>query len=269
MKRPDDKAPGKLALRGIEKVERFIAVASGKGGVGKTTVAVNLAFALSRRGLKIGLLDADVYGPSVPVMLGLRARPVGGKDLLIPPEHSGIKVMSVGFLIDENQPVIWRGPMVSKAITEFLGKVRWGALDSLVVDLPPGTGDPSITISRVLPGAGVIIVTTPRAVALADVRKAVSMFRKLDKPILGVVENMAYFSCSHSDEKIPIFGTGGGERLSRELDIPLLASLPISMELRESGDRGVPLVAAQPESPISQSFGDLADQVATHRDSIR
>jgi ATP-binding protein involved in chromosome partitioning len=229
MKKPDDKAPGKLALPGIEKVERFIAVASGKGGVGKTTVAVNLAFALSRRGLKIGLLDADVYGPSVPVMLGLRARPVGGKDLLIPPEHSGIKVMSVGFLIDENQPVIWRGPMVSKAITEFLGKVRWGALDYLVVDLPPGTGDPSITISRALPRAGVIIVTTPQAVALADVRKAVSMFRKLD--------------------------------------IPLMATLPISMELRESGDSGVPLVTAQPDSPISQLFGGLADQVTAHCDS--
>jgi ATP-binding protein involved in chromosome partitioning len=179
-----------------------------------------------------------------------------------------MEVMSVGFLIDENQPVIWRGPMVSKAITEFLGKVRWGALDFLVVDLPPGTGDPSITISRALPRASVIIVTTPQAVALADVRKAVSMFRKLDKPVLGVVENMAYFSCSHSDEKIPIFGTGGGERLSRELDIPLMASLPISMELRESGDSGVPLVTAQPESPISQSFGNLADQVTTYRNSV-
>jgi ATP-binding protein involved in chromosome partitioning len=248
MKKPDDKAPGKLVLPGIEKVESFIAVASGKGGVGKTTVAVNLASALSKKGLRVGLLDADVYGPSIPVMLGLEARPTGEEGMLIPPERFGIKVMSVGFLIEENQPVIWRGPMVSKAITEFLGKVRWGALDYLVVDLPPGTGDPSITISRALPRAGVIVVTTPQAVALADVRKAVAMFRKLDKPILGVVENMAYFSCSHSDEKIPIFGAGGGEKLSRELDIPLMASLPISMELRESGDSGVPLVTAQPES---------------------
>jgi ATP-binding protein involved in chromosome partitioning len=268
MKEPDDKAPGKLALEGIEKVDRFLAVASGKGGVGKTAVAVNLALALSKKGLRVGLLDADVYGPSVPVMLGVEARPAGEKGMLIPPEHFGIKVMSVGFLIGEDQPVIWRGPMVSKAITEFLGKVRWGVLDFLVVDLPPGTGDPSITISRALPRASVIIVTTPQAVALADVRKAVAMFRKLDKPILGVVENMAYFSCSHSDEKIPIFGTGGGERLSRELDIPLLASLPISMELRESGDSGVPLVTVQPESPISQLFGDLADQVTTYRNSV-
>jgi ATP-binding protein involved in chromosome partitioning len=268
MKKRDDKAPGKLVLPGIEKVESFIAVASGKGGVGKTTVAVNLASALSKRGLRVGLLDADVYGPSIPVMLGLEARPTGEEGMLIPPERFGIKVMSVGFLIEENQPVIWRDPMVSKAITEFLGKVRWGALDYLVVDLPPGTGDHSITISRALPRAGVIIVTTPQAVALADVRKAVAMFRKLDKPILGVVENMAYFSCSHSDEKIPIFGAGGGEKLSRELDIPLMASLPISMELRESGDSGVPLVTAQPESPISQSFGNLADQVTTYRNSV-
>ncbi len=170
--------------------------------------------------------------------------------MLVPPEQFGREAMSVGFLIDENQPVIWRGPMVSKAITEFIGKVRWGEFDYLIVDLPPGTGDPSITISRALPRASVIIVTTPQAVALVDVRKAVSMFRKLDKPILGLVENMAYFCCSHSDEKIPIFGAGGGERLSRELDIPLLASLPISMELRESGDRGMPLVTSQPDLPI-------------------
>jgi ATP-binding protein involved in chromosome partitioning len=268
MKRPDDKAPRRLALPGIEKVDRFIAVASGKGGVGKTTVAVNLALALSKKGLRVGLLDADVYGPSIPVMLGLQARSMGEEGVLAPREQFGIEVMSLGFLIDEDQPVIWRGPMVSKAIMELLGKVRWGELDYLVVDLPPGTGDPSITISRALPRASVIIVTTPQAVALADVRKAVSMFRKLDKPILGVVENMAYFSCSHSDEKIPIFGAGGGERLSREFDIPLLTSLPISMELRESGDTGVPLVTAQPDSQFSQLFGDLADQVTTHCDSI-
>jgi ATP-binding protein involved in chromosome partitioning len=248
MKKRGDKAPGKLALRGIEKVDRFIAVASGKGGVGKTTVAVNLALALSKKGLRVGLLDADVYGPSIPVMLGLQARSMGEAGMLVPPKRFGMEVMSVGFLIEEDQPVIWRGPMVSKAITEFLGKVRWGELDYLVVDLPPGTGDPSITISRALPRAGVIIVTTPQAVALADVRKAVAMFRKLDKPILGVVENMAYFSCSHSDEKIPIFGSGGGESLSRESDIPL--------------------VTAQPESPISQLFGDLADQVTTYRNSV-
>jgi ATP-binding protein involved in chromosome partitioning len=228
-----------------------------------------LALALSKKGLKIGLLDADVYGPSVPVMLGLQGEPGGEGGMLVPLERFGLKVMSVGFLIEENQPVIWRGPMVSKMIMEFLGKVQWGGLDYLVVDLPPGTGDPSITVARALPRAGVVIVTTPQAVAVADVRKAVSMFRRLDKPILGVVENMAYFCCAHSDEKIPIFGTGGGETLSRELEIPLLVSLPISIELRESGDSGVPLVEGQPDSPLSRLFGSLAEQlVASHGSSF-
>jgi ATP-binding protein involved in chromosome partitioning len=264
-----DKLPRKIELPGIEEVDRFIAVASGKGGVGKTTVAVNLALALSGRGLNVGLLDADVYGPSIPLMVGLKARPApgGGEGLLVPPERFEVKIMSVGFLIDEDQPVIWRGPMVSKAITEFLGKVRWGKLDYLVVDLPPGTGDPSITVARVLPRAGVLIVTTPQAVALADVRKAVAMFRKLDQPILGVVENMAYFSCAHSDEKIPIFGRGGGELLSRESGVPLLVSLPISLELRESGDRGTPLMTARPDSSVSRLFASLAERVTVNRQS--
>jgi ATP-binding protein involved in chromosome partitioning len=179
---------GKPSFPGIEAVKRFVAVASGKGGVGKTTVAVNLALALSNSGSRVGLLDADIYGPSVPMMPGLQGEPVVEEGMLVPLERFGLKIMSVGFLIEEDQPVIWRGPMVSKMITEFLGKVRWGEFDYLVVDLPPGTGDPSITIARALPRAGVVIVTTPQSVALADVRKAVSMFRKLDKPILGVVE---------------------------------------------------------------------------------
>ena len=267
MSKPDEKAPRKIHLPGIEKVGRFIAVASGKGGVGKTTVAVNLALALRGQGYKVGLLDADVYGPSIPVMLGLHGHPEGEGGMLVPSERFGVKIMSLGFLIDEDQPVVWRGPMVSKAIMEFLGKVAWGELDYLVVDLPPGTGDPSITIARALPRADVVNVTTPQAVALADVRKAMSMFRKLDKPVLGVVENMAYFRCAHSDEKIPIFGTGGGKTLSREFDTPLLASLPISLELRESGDIGVPLVKAQPDSPIGRAFDGLADRVAQHRAS--
>jgi ATP-binding protein involved in chromosome partitioning len=269
MSRSPEEAPREPTLPGVERVKHFVAVASGKGGVGKTTVAVNLALALSKKGLKIGLLDADVYGPSVPVMLGLQGEPGGEGGMLVPLERFGLKVMSVGFLIEEDQPVIWRGPMVSKMIMEFLGKVQWGGLDYLVVDLPPGTGDPSITVARALPRAGVVIVTTPQAVAVADVRKAVSMFRRLDKPILGVVENMAYFCCAHSDEKIPIFGTGGGETLSRELEIPLLVSLPISIELRESGDSGVPLVEGQPDSPVSGLFGSLAEQlVVSHGSSF-
>jgi ATP-binding protein involved in chromosome partitioning len=230
--------------------------------VGKTTVAVNLAVALAQRGLRVGLLDADVYGPSVPVMLGLRARPIASGGMLVPPECFGIKAMSIGFLIEEDQPVIWRGPMVSKALMELTGKVAWGALDCLVVDLPPGTGDPSITVARDLPKASVIIVTTPQPVAIADVRKAVFMFRRLGTPIFGIVENMAWFSCAHSDERIPIFGSGGGETLSRELEIPLLASLPIDLALRESGDLGEPLTASQPEAPASQAFARLAERVA-------
>ena len=267
MPSPDDKPPRKINRPGIERVDHFIAIASGKGGVGKTTVAVNLALGLLGRGLKVGLLDAHVYGPSIPVMVGLKARPRGEGGMAVPPERFGVKIMSVGFLIDEDQPVIWRGPMVSKAITELLGKVRWGKLDYLVVDLPPGTGDPSITVARVLPRAGVLIVTTPQAVALADVRKAVAMFRKLDQPILGVVENMAYFSCAHSDEKIPIFGHGGGELLSRESAVPLLVSLPFSLELRESGDSGTPLMTARPDSSVSRLVASLAEQVTVDRQS--
>jgi ATP-binding protein involved in chromosome partitioning len=267
MPKSGEKAPRTLNLPGIEKVGRFIAVASGKGGVGKTTVAVNLALALSRKGLRVGLLDADIYGPSIPVMVGLHARPGGEGGMLKPPQRYGLEIMSVGFLVDDAQPVIWRGPMVSKAITEFLGRVNWGELDYLVVDLPPGTGDPSITIARALPKAGIVIVTTPQTVALADVRKAVSMFLKLEKPILGVVENMAYFCCEHSDDKIPIFGSGGGETLSREFELPLLASLPISLELRESGDSGTPLVMGQPDSPMGRMFANMADRLTELCDS--
>jgi len=257
-----DKAGALPVLPGIEGVAHFIAVASGKGGVGKTTVAVNLAVALAQRGRRVGLLDADVYGPSIPVMLGLRARPIASGGMLVPPECFGLKAMSIGFLIEEDQPVIWRGPMVSKALMELMGKVTWGALDCLVVDLPPGTGDPSITVARGLPKASVIIVTTPQPVAIADVRKAVFMFRRLGTPILGIVENMAWFCCTHSDERIPIFGSGGGEALSREFEIPLLASLPIDLALRESGDLGEPLTASQPEAPASQAFARLAERVA-------
>ena len=249
-------------LPGSERVTRILAVASGKGGVGKTTVAVNLAVALAQRGLRVGLLDADVYGPSVPVMLGLRARPTPAHGLLVPLECFGIKAMSIGFLIEEDQPVIWRGPMVSKALKELIGKVAWGPLDCLVVDLPPGTGDPSITVARELPKASVIIVTTPQPVAIADVRKAVFMFRRLGTPILGIFENMAWFCCAHSAERIPIFGSGGGEALSRELEIPLLMSLPIDLALRESGDRGEPLTASQPKAPASRAFARLAERVA-------
>jgi ATP-binding protein involved in chromosome partitioning len=196
-------------------------------------------------------------------MLGLQARPVPAEGMMRPVDRYGLAVMSVGFLIEEDQPVIRRGPMVSKVLTEFLGKVDWGERDFLVVDLPPGTGDPSITVARTLPGAAVVMVTTPQAVALADVRRAVLMFRRLGTPVLGVVENMAYFCCAHSAERIPIFGSGCGDALSEELGLPLLASLPIDMALRESGGAGTPLLITEPDAPISCSFTALAARVAS------
>jgi ATP-binding protein involved in chromosome partitioning len=248
-------------LPGIEQIGRFIAVASGKGGVGKTSVAVNLALALKQRGLKIGLLDADVYGPSIPLMLGIEGAPKVVQGKMVPIRRYGIDVISIGFLIDENQAVIWRGPMVTRALKDFLANVEWGELDYLVVDLPPGTGDPSITIAQLLSKGAALMVTTPQAVALADVRKAISMFRKMEMPVLGIVENMSYFCCEHSDVQIQIFGSGGGDKLSRELGIPLLTSLPISMELREGGDSGVPIVEGQPDSEPARLFADLAERL--------
>ena len=246
---------------GIHRVRQVIAVASGKGGVGKTTVAVNLALALQVRGLRVGLLDADVYGPSIPTMLDLHYQPAVKTGVIPPAEKFGLKVMSIGFLIDAAQAVIWRGPMVSRMIKDFLDKVLWGELDYLVVDLPPGTGDPSITIAQAIPQAQILIVTTPQRLALADVKRAIAMFDKLAKPLLGIVENMAYFCCEHSDERIRIFGEGGGISLQRETGAELLLQLPIDIKLREAGDQGVPLVVAQPDSASAQGFLQLADRL--------
>ncbi len=250
-------------LEGIQNVKHFLAVASGKGGVGKTTVAVNLALALKQHGFHVGLLDADVYGPSIPVMLDLNKELEIQSGMIEPLEKFGLKVMSIGFMVDEAQPVIWRGPMVTKAIRQFLGKVSWGELDYLVIDLPPGTGDVSITIAKSLPRADILIVTTPQAVAVADVRRAVSMFRKIGKTVLGIVENMSYFCCEHSDDKIEIFGKGGGETLSRELSLPLLGALPIDIELRKCGDKGIPLMIDSPDSDTARLFANIAHKLVT------
>jgi len=246
---------------GIQKIKNFIAVASGKGGVGKTTVSINLALALQQQGFKVGLLDADIYGPSVPTMLDLHQEVEVEQGMIKPLDKFGLKIMSIGFMIDEDQPVIWRGPMVSKTIKEFLNNVLWEELDYLVVDLPPGTGDPSITIAKMLTNASIVIVTTPQKVALTDVKKAIGMFRKMGKSIAGIVENMSYFSCEHSNDRIEIFGKGGGKELSRETGLELLGELPIDIVLRQGGDVGKPLMVDYSESETGKIFQAIAEKV--------
>jgi ATP-binding protein involved in chromosome partitioning len=248
----------KHPLLGIEQVARFIAVASGKGGVGKTTVAINLALALSSEGLRVGLLDADLYGPSIPTMLDLAERPRAEAKMIVPLEKFGLKIMSFGFFLDASKPLIWRGPLVAKTIKQLLDEVMWGKLDYLVVDLPPGTGDPSITIAQAVPSVSVLMVTTPQEVALADVRKAIGMFQEMNIKICGIVENMSYFRCGHSTERIDIFGSGGGEILSRETGIPLIGAIPIDIGLRRGGDRGVPLMIESPDSETGKVFKTVA-----------
>lgn len=248
----------KHPLVGVEKVRHVLAVASGKGGVGKTTLAVNLALALTRLGKQVGLLDADVYGPSVPLMLGLVEGAVWENQMMIPADKFGLKVMSLGMLTEKTQSIVWKGPLVSKAIGQLLGQVLWGELDFLVVDLPPGTGDPSITIARSLPDASVLMVTTPQEVALADVRRAIDLFKKFDLKIVGLVENMSYFFCGHTEKPIEIFGRGGGEKLRDEYGLPLLAKIPIDLEIGQCGDSGSPLMITVPDSDTGRIFQDLA-----------
>ncbi len=253
----------KARLPGVEQVKRIVAVASGKGGVGKTTVAVNLALALVAAGRRVGLLDADVYGPSVPLMLALAGEPERDNGFVLPLTKHGLKVLSLGLAAGEEDAFIWRGPLVAKMIRHLLGQVRWGVLDYLVVDLPPGTGDPSITIAQSLPGAFVLMVTTPQEVALADVRRAVTLFRKQKLQIAGFVENMAPFQPVPGAGPIALFGAGGGERISRETGLPLLVSLPFAMELGQGGDTGVPLQISAPESASGRLFTELADRLET------
>jgi len=248
----------------IPRVRQVVAVASGKGGVGKTTVSVNLALALSAAGKAVGLLDADIYGPNVPIMVGIHGQPeltsVGGK--IQPPRRFGIKIMSIGFFLPaEGKPVIWRGPMIHSALQQFLRDVDWGELDYLVVDLPPGTGDASLSLAQLVPLTGVVIVTTPQDVALQDVTKSVGMFQQLDVPILGVVENMAYFLCPHCGKETRIFGEGGAERLAASIGAPLLASIPLDPAVRVGGDTGHPVAASSPASPQAQAFAALAARV--------
>ncbi len=252
-------------------VRDIVAVASGKGGVGKSTVAVNLALALQRRGLRVGLLDADIYGPSVPLMMGVpdaRPRMTEGKKIH-PIEQHGVAMISMGFFLDDRSPVIWRGPMVMSIVRQFLKDVVWGELDVLVVDLPPGTGDAQLTLLQQVPVAGGVIVTTPQDVALQDVKRGISMFQTVNAPVLGIVENMSVFVCPSCGTRDEIFGHGGGRREAAELGVPFLGEIPLVPELRASMDAGRPLVAADPGHEVAQRFADVAAQVVATLDRTR
>jgi len=243
-------------------VRHTIAVSSGKGGVGKSTVAVNLALALSRTGAAVGIIDADVYGPDLPLMLGTRGRPGMFDNRIIPVDAHGIKVMSIGLLVGEKEPLVWRGPMIHSFIQQMLRDVLWGALDYLVFDMPPGTGDAQLSLSQVIPLSGVVMVTTPQDVALLDVRKAIGMFQRLNVPMLGIVENMSYFIAPDTGNRYDIFGKGGGQKLATEYNLNYLGEVPLGMEVREGGDKGIPVVVSAPESPQSAAFRKVAEEVA-------
>lgn len=249
----------------LEKVKNIIAVASGKGGVGKSTVAVNLALALAQAGTKVGILDADIYGPSLPTLMGLKNTPPlvdEAKKKIIPLEKFGVKTMSIGYLMQEKDAVVWRGPMVGRMIQQFLEDVEWGELDYLVIDLPPGTGDAQLSLSQLIPISGAVIVTTPQDVALADVVRGVAMFQKVQVPILGIVENMSYFSCPHCHERTEIFSHGGGKKKAEELNVPFLGEIPLDVPTRVGSDTGNPVMAAEPDSEQSKRFKDFASHVA-------
>ena len=253
---------------GIAGVKNIVAVSSGKGGVGKSTVAVNLAVALAQAGAAVGLIDADIYGPNAPIMMGLtgadikvRQGPQG--EVLEPAFNHGVKMVSMGFLIDPDQPVIWRGPMLNGVIRQFLYQVEWGELDYLIVDMPPGTGDAQLTLAQAVPMAGVVIVSTPQTVAIADARRGLRMFQQLQVPVLGVVENMSVFIPPDAPDKAyDIFGSGGGEKIAQELDLPLLGCIPLEMPVRQGGDQGLPILVQAPESAAAKALWAIAQHVA-------
>jgi ATP-binding protein involved in chromosome partitioning len=243
-------------------VRNIIAVASGKGGVGKSTVAANLAVALAQTGAQVGLLDADIYGPSIPMMMGVTEKPRESDGHFLPPVHYGVKVMSIGFFLDLNTPVVWRGPMVGKALQELIRGAEWGELDYLVVDLPPGTGDAQLTLCQSVPVTGAVIVTTPQDVALSDVLKAIGMFEKVKIPILGIVENMSYFICPHCQHRTEIFKYGGGRTAAQRLTIPFLGEIALDPAIPVGSDAGEPIVVKTPDSPQTHQFHEVAGQVA-------
>jgi ATP-binding protein involved in chromosome partitioning len=254
-------APGAQAPL-LPDVKSIIAVASGKGGVGKSTTAANLAVALGALGHRVGLLDADIYGPSVPRLMGLRGRPEpAGPNMIAPMRAHGIEVMSIGFLMDEETPTIWRGPMVMGALRQLMSGVAWGALDVLVVDMPPGTGDAQLTMAQSVPLAGAVIVSTPQDLALIDARKGLAMFRKVEVPVLGIVENMSYFLCPHCGQRSDVFGHGGARAEAQRLGVEFLAEIPLEMRIRETSDAGTPIVALDPASPYAGLYRGLAERV--------
>jgi len=251
-------------LKPLPHIRNILAVASGKGGVGKSTTAANLAVALAVQGARVGLLDADIYGPSQPLMMGLagqRPETSDGKKLE-PLRAHGVAVMSIGFLIDESQPMVWRGPMVTQALVQLLGETRWGELDYLIVDMPPGTGDTQLTLAQRVPVSGAVIVTTPQDIALADARKGLMMFRKVSVPVLGIIENMAMHVCSQCGHEERIFGAGGGDRMALEYQVPLLGSLPLDVHIREQTDSGTPTVMADPAGRLAGAYLDIARRTA-------
>lgn len=250
---------GRTPLPGVKNV---IAVGAGKGGVGKTTVAVNLALALAQYGSRVGILDGDIYGPNVPMMLGLHDQLATDGKRIVPAEKYGLQIMSIGFMTSSDAPIIWRGPMLHGAIQQFFREVAWQDLDYLIIDMPPGTGDVALSLSQTVPVAGSIVVTTPQQVSLADSRRAVRMYQKLNIPTLGIVENMSYYTCQNCDHETDLFGHGGGEELAKTMKIPFLGHLPIYQPIREGSDIGVPLVKSEPASTVTQAFLAIAERTA-------
>jgi ATP-binding protein involved in chromosome partitioning len=243
-------------------VKNAIAVASGKGGVGKSTIASNLALALAQAGASVGLMDADVYGPNIPLMMGVHQQPQVDNERIVPPVGHGVKLMSMAFWVEEGTPLIWRGPMIHSALRQFISGVDWGNLDYMVVDLPPGTGDASLSLAQSLALTGVVIVTTPQDVALADVVKGVAMFQQLNVPVLGVIENMSYFVCGHCGQRTDIFSHGGGRAVAERMGVPFLGEVPIDPVVRIGGDSGQPVVTSKPESPAAIAIGEIAARIA-------
>ena len=249
-------------------VKNIVAISSGKGGVGKSTVSVNLAVALAKCGARVGLLDTDIYGPSIPIMMGVTDKPEIRAQKMVPIEKYGVSLMSLGFLVPEDAAVIWRGPMVMKAVEQLLTDVDWGELDYMIIDLPPGTGDVQLTLVQKVPLSGAVIVTTPQDVALLDVVRGINMFKNVNVPILGIVENMSFFQCPHCGERTDIFSHGGGEAAAKKQEVPFLGELPIDPEIRVGGDSGRPIVVEDPTSPQSKIFMEIAGKLAAKVSSL-